>query len=100
MMSVEIIVSIAIVFLILVIVFTLKNSSKEVTRVQSKDEKREEIFNSYIDRLTTELETIDDKDKRIQRKKELLKEFSSELSRNIFLDASDVRNMIMQLSNY
>jgi hypothetical protein len=96
-MSVEIIVSVIIALLVLLIIFTLKGTS-QASRIQSKDEKKAEIFNLYKDKLIKELDFIDDKEIRVQRKKELLKEFSSELSRNIFLDANDVRGMIMELS--
>jgi len=72
----------------------------DVTKeVQSKEEKRYQILNEYKSRLSKELAPFnDDNKKRLKRKVELLKEFSDELSLNIFFDAVEIKAIVFDLS--
>lgn len=77
--------------------FVLRSDvSKEV---QSKDERRYDIVNAYEKELKEALEPIKDDEKaRIAKKSELLKNFSDELSLNIFFDEMDIKDIITELS--
>ncbi|MEA1956021.1 MAG: hypothetical protein U9N02_05965 [Campylobacterota bacterium] len=88
---------IGIVILIFIILAVLKNGA--TSQVQTKEEKRKEIINSYKKELREALEPLkNDKQKRMSKKSELLKQFSNELSRNIFFDASEIKEIILKLS--
>lgn len=73
--------------------------TKSNVSVQSKEEKRDEIINSYKRELREAIEPIkDDKEQRMAKKSELLKRFSVELSRNIFFNQDEIRGIIVELS--
>ena len=73
--------------------------SQVSSKVQTKDEKRKEIVDGYKKQLKDALEPLkDDKNKRILKKQQLLKVFTEELSRNIFFDADENREIISELS--
>jgi len=99
-MDSEIIYSIiGIVFLIIVLVMTFRNSSVEVD-VKTKAQKREEILNNYKNELHSVLESLEnDKQARMAKKSSLLKKYSEELSRNIFFDQSEIKEIILELSS-
>lgn len=86
-----------IVVFIFIIIFTLSGSS--LNQVQSKDEKRVQIIDEYKKQLKSALEPLKN-DKRVMmaKKSELLKKFSNELSRNIFFDGDEIREIISDLS--
>jgi len=70
------------------------------TEIQSKDEKKADIINGYKEKLKAELELLkDDKEAQIVKKTELLNKYSEELSRNIFIDANEIRDIVLQLSH-
>lgn len=72
---------------------------KDTKVVQSKAEKRVQIVAEYKNQIKINLENIgEDKQKRVSKKSELLKKFSDELSRNIFFDNSEIRDIIMELA--
>ena len=80
-----------------IIFLTLRGGT--VTKTQTKEEKKYEILDRYKKELRVALEPFkDDKQKRILKKSELLKRFSDELSRNIFFDNSEIRDIITELS--
>ncbi|MBC8237016.1 MAG: hypothetical protein H8E76_02185 [Helicobacteraceae bacterium] len=83
---------------ILVIYFTLKSTSAKMdTKTEAK--KKEEIIQEYKLRLEKALESLnDDKDLRTAKKTQLLQEFNSEFSRNIFFDEEEIRDIIAELS--
>lgn len=86
-----------ILILVVVIVLTLRSGSKQ--HVQSKSQKRDQILNEYEKELQESLEPIKgDKKLYVEKKSELLKKLSSELSRNIFFDGSEIREIILYLS--
>ena len=85
-----------IIIFILVAYFTLKNNTAD--EVQTKEEKRYEIISQYKAKLLQELTPIEDKEKYVAKKTLLLKEFSDELSRNIFFDAPEVKEIIQDLA--
>ena len=87
---------IGIIILILVIVVTL---NIDVSRkVQTKEEKRAEILQKYKEELHSALSDIDDNEEKNAKKTKLLKQFSDELSRNIFFDADEIRDVIRNLT--
>lgn len=88
---------IEIVVFIVIIVITFRSTSVRV--VQSKEEKKVEILNGYKKQLKEALIPIkDDMQARIAIKNTLLKKFSDEISRNIFFDKSEIREIILELS--
>ncbi len=67
--------------------------------VQSKEQKCEEIICSYQARLKAALAPLRDDPKKFHAKKsELLRDFSVELSRNIFFDHDEMREIIRGLA--
>lgn len=80
------------------IYFTLKSTSAKMdTKTEAK--KKEEIIQEYKLRLEKALESLnDDKDLRTAKKTQLLQEFNSEFSRNIFFDEEEIRDIIAELS--
>jgi hypothetical protein len=73
--------------------------SSDRSQVQTKEEKRFEILNAYTKELREALEPLgSDKEARIAKKQELFKRFSAELSQNIFFDNSEIRDILVDLS--
>lgn len=99
-MDAEILYSIVgIVGFVVVIIFTLRSSNAKI-EAKTKIRKKEEIISEYKTKLATALQSVgDDKALRIARKTALIKEYSDELSRNIFFDAEEVREIVVKLSN-
>lgn len=82
---------------LVVIYFTLRSRPK--IDVKTKAKKKEEIVSEYRAKLQSVLQDLeDDQELRIASKTALLKEFSDELSRNIFFDEDEVREIILELS--
>ena len=78
--------------------FTLKggNSAKNI---KTKAEMRLEMTLKYKKSLTESLKDFDPKDKmRRDKKIMLLREYSDELSRNIYFDKDEVKEIISELS--
>ena len=74
-------------------------SDNETAKIQTKEEKCHEIVNGYRKELRDALTVLaEDKDAQKAKKIELLKKFNDELSRNIFFDAFEVREIIEELS--
>ena len=98
-MDSEIIYSIiGIVFLIIVLVMTFRNNSE--VDVKTKAQKREEILIDYKNELQSVLTSFEnDKQARMAKKSSLLKKYSDELSRNIFFDQSEIKEIILELSS-
>ena len=87
---------IGILLLVGVIVFTFKSSKPK--DVKTKTKKKAEIIDSYKTQLQKALAPLkDDKAARVNKKNEMLKRFSTELSRNIFFDNSEIRGIIAEL---
>ncbi len=86
--------------LLLVAVISFFIFGKNVTKiVKTKEEKKEEIKDGYRQQLRIALlEATDDKKQRVVIKKELLRRCSAELSLNIFFDAGEIREIILELS--
>lgn len=88
--------SIGIVILIIVIAVTLKSASNN--KVKTKEQKQAEILKDYKEEMHSTLSKIDDNEEQKAKKTELLKRFSNELSRNIYFDKDEVREVIVRLS--
>ncbi len=85
--------------LIIVIVITLKQTN--TTQVRSKANKKIDIIDGYKKSLHDELALLNGDQEAIKsRKSILLKEFNMELSRNIFFDKDEIRELILELSKY
>ena len=68
--------------------------------VNSKDKKRDDIIDGYRKELYDSLTPLkSDKNARLAKKKELLKRFSDELSRNIFFEQVEIREIILDLAD-
>ncbi len=86
-----------IVILIAIGLFIFRSRPMKI--VQTKEEKREEILSGYKKQLQEALLPLkDDQQTRINLKSKLLKNISYELSRNIFFDQSEIREIILELS--
>lgn len=98
-MDLEVVYSlIGIVGFILIIFFTLRAGGSKFD-VKTKTKKKQEIIDEYKSKLEDALKDIaEDKKLRVERKTTLLKEYSSELSRNIFFDENEVREIVRELS--
>ncbi len=74
-------------------------SNKETTKIQTKEEKCHEIVNGYRKELRDALtELQDDAEAQKLKKIELLTKFNNELSRNIFFDVFEVKEILQELS--
>ncbi|MCF6341050.1 MAG: hypothetical protein L3J10_09945 [Sulfurimonas sp.] len=83
--------------LVSIIIFTL--NSKKPKDVKSKNQKKAEILNIYKIQLQKALAPLkNDKDAKLNKKSDMLKKISNELSRNIFFDNDEVRDIIAELA--
>ena len=77
--------------------YILKNDA--TAKLQTKEEKSHEIVNGYRKELREALTVLKgDTEAQKVKKLELLKRFNSELSRNIFFDAFEIKEIIEELS--
>lgn len=67
---------------------------------KSKAQKQEELRQSFLQRLDTELSTIENPDERQMKKIALLKVFAKELEFNLFFDKEEVKVLIQELARY
>ena len=79
----------------LIAYFTLRGDS--YSEAETKDERRYAILREYKKELRKELELLDTKEAKAARKIELLKKFSDELSRNIFFDEIEIKEIILDI---
>ncbi|WP_455755909.1 hypothetical protein [Sulfurimonas sp.] len=78
-------------------ILILKSKTPQV--IKSRTQKRDEIVSEYKEKLKVALASCsDDKESRTAEKKSQLKKFSDELSRNIFFDEHDIKNIIIELA--
>jgi len=88
---------VGIVIFAVIAFYTLKND--ETAKLQTKEEKCHEIVNGYRKELREALTVLQgDTEAQRVKKLELLKKFNSELSRNIFFDAFEIKEIIEELS--
>ena len=90
---------IGIATLVVVIAVTLRsgNSDKEI---KTKKQKKAEIIAQYKSELQNALNPLKEKQaERLAKKTAMLKKFSDELSRNIFFDKDEIREVILELTN-
>jgi len=97
-MDAETIYSVAGIALFALIAYkTLKNTDAQ--ELNDKENKRNQIVREYKNELHKALAPLKDDNKAMLAKKsELLKKFSDELSRNIFFDAVEIREVILDLA--
>jgi len=90
---------IGIIILIIVIFITLKKTN--TSKIRPTANKKQDIIDGYKKRLHHELLQFDGDQETIKSKRSsLLKEFNAELSRNIFFDKDEIREVILKLSKY
>ena len=93
-----------IICLIIVIIGVLKNASEstpEPAYGKSAQQKRTEIIAGYKQKMDEELSPyLGDKEALQAKKTQLLREFSIEVSSNIFFGANEVRDVISELAHY
>ncbi len=90
---------IGIIILIVVIIVTLRTGDDN-KEIKTKKQKKAEIIAQYKLELQKALKPLkDNQDDRVAKKTEMLKKFSNELSRNIFFDKDEIRNIILELTN-
>lgn len=86
---------IVLIFLLILLVFVLFYRKKEV---KTKEQKQQEIIDSYIDKMQETLTPL--KTDNYQKQKiALLQTFAKELEFNIFFDKNEVREIIKSLAN-
>ena len=93
----EIFLKILIIFSLFLFVYFLFKPKKQP---KSKEQKQEELYLSYKERIMSELSTIEDFDERQKKKIALLKVFATELKYNLFFDEEEVKTLIQNLANY
>jgi len=77
--------------------FLLRDTT--VAQFQTEDEKRYAILNAYAQELRETLKPLaNDRDAYTLKKRELLMKFNSELSRNIFFQPSEIKEILVDLS--
>ena len=75
--------------------FTLRTRT---TEAQTKEQKRYEIMSAYKKELSQELKALgSDKEAVRAKKTQLLKKFSDELSRNIFFEEVEIKEIIFDI---
>ncbi len=88
-----------IIIIILFILFNKYNSNS--VSIKSSSIKKLEIINGYKKQIKIAIKSANgNKNLIIQKRKELLKQFNSELSRNIFFDKDEVKKVIGELATY
>ncbi len=94
--------SIVIILSIIIITFILiKKYGTNFKSIKSKAIKKSEIINGYKKLLNESIKSSNgNKDIELQKRKELLKQFNSELSRNIFFDKDEIKQVICELARY
>lgn len=85
---------------ILLLLFLLFLLLKPRTKPKSKEQKQEEIRLLYLQKLQTELQSIDIPQERQKRKIALLKSFAKELECNLFFDREETQALIQELAAY
>lgn len=85
---------------ITILLFLLYGVLKPQTKPKSKEQKQEEIRLHYLQKLQTELESIDNLEERQKRKIALLKVFAKELEFNLFFDKEEIKHLIKELAGY
>jgi len=95
----------AIILLVILVLYILisanakPDSSASKQTVKTKKEKRAEILAQYKEELIEELKPLQhDKEALLKKKAVVLKRFSNELSRNIFFDNDEVKEIILELT--
>ena len=98
-MDIELIYTVLGVGIFGVVAFFILRSS-DLENVNTKDKKRDDIINEYRKELYNSLTPLKgNKNATIAKKKELLKRFSDELSRNIFFEQVEIREIILDLAD-
>lgn len=83
--------------MLLFILYSVLNPQR---KPKSKEQKQEEIRVQYLQKLQSELESIDNPDERQKRKIVLLKLFAKELEFNLFFDKEEAQRLIKELAAY
>lgn len=92
----EIITIIAIVLITLVLFFIFKSGPSFA--VKSPKVKKEQIIQDYMDELKTILGEYETKEEKTAQKKLFLQKVNGELSRNIFFDEDEAKELLKKLS--
>ena len=89
---------VGIVGFLIVIYLTLRSANKKIN-VKTKGRKKDEIVSEYKTKLRSALaELSNDQEARLHQKTLLIKEYNNELSRNIFFDENEVKEIVVELS--
>lgn len=91
------ILSVLIVALALLILFSALKPKKQP---KSKAQKQEEIRLQYLQKLQSELESIDNQEERQKQKIALLKRFAKELEFNLFFNKEETQTLIKELAGH
>lgn len=98
-MDSEVLYSVFGVICLLVIVYKTLKAGPKFSKVQTKDAKRLEILENYKISLKKSLKGFDKDDEARKAKKiMILREYSEELSFNIFFNEDEAKNVIRELS--
>ena len=86
------------IFGFVVIIFLTLRATPKAVREKEKATKKEEIIKDYKQKLEKELNQFANNELRMKQKMVLLKQYNDELSRNIFFDENEVKELISELS--
>ena len=89
-----------IILAIAMLLFILFLILKPQTKPKSKEQKQEEIRSHYLQKLQSELDSIENPEERQKRKIALLKLFAKELEFNLFFDKEEMQTLIKELAGY
>ena len=97
-MDAEIVYSLFGIFGFVVVIYLTLRATPKATREKEKAKKKEEIILQYKQKLQNELEQFKNDDLRVKQKTVLLKQYNDELSRNIFFQQDEVKEILMDLA--
>lgn len=91
---------IVLVIIILIILGVILLGNKSNTNAKSSALKKNEIIEQYTNELKSILhKNKDNKEKQLQEKKQYLQKVNSELSRNIFFEAHEAKQLLQKLAS-
>lgn len=98
MESFIIIALIVVTILFVLFLYAMKNGKQQ--NVRDVNLTKDEIIENYINRMKEVLvSNADNKESLIKEKSKLLREINSELSRNIFFDEEEAKELLSKLAN-
>jgi hypothetical protein len=100
MKYIDLMIIVLIVALLIIIVKLYLLNKQPKIKPQTEEQKKAQIIDNYKKTLLEQLEPFrDDKQKTLSIKRDFLKKISNELSKNIFFDNSQIKDIVKELSS-